>query len=161
MVSNDTLEDTVPLLKSDYCYWHKVKHIYPKQMWGTFASNYLKLYRWRGQVWFGPWNSSNALVSSLLLTLGLHREAKETQQLHKSLQLCNDKSNFVQMKRILHNDLLFICSENLNMIGWQTVSILLHRCALPPVSKVTKLISANENANKLRWHIINVKAWHD
>ena len=47
----------------------------------------------------------------------IYREAKATQQLHKSLQHFNDLNNFVQIKRILHNYLLFISSENLNMIG--------------------------------------------
>ena len=43
------------------------------------------------------------------------------QHLHKSLQHFNDLNYFVQIKRMSHNDLLFICSENLNMIGWQIV----------------------------------------
>ena len=49
----------------------------------------------------------------------VQREAKETQHLHKSLQLFNDLNNFVdtEVKKILRNDLLFKCSENLNMIG--------------------------------------------
>ena len=88
----------------------------------------------------------------------IHREAKETQHLHKLLQLFNDLNNCVQVKRILDNDLLFICSENLNMIGWQTVSILLHRYALPAVLKVTKSINSSENANKLLGDtILNLK----
>ena len=37
----------------------------------------------------------------------IHREAKETQHLHKSLQRFNDMNNFVQIKRVLYNDLLF------------------------------------------------------
>ena len=35
------------------------------------------------------------------------------------------------------------------MIDWQTVSILLHRYALPAVLKVTESISSSENTNKL------------